>query len=75
MISFYTVRWETYTVAFWIVLDVHEITVLFFLFYPNCWLCATLLWLDIHFSWRAVPNLSATDLVRITLVSEVGFQW
>ena len=54
--------------------DVLEITVLFFLFHPNCWLCVSLLWPDIHFSWRAAPNLSATDLVRITLVSEVGFQ-
>lgn len=60
--------------AFWIEFDVLEIAVLFFLFYPNCWLRVSLLWPDIHFSWRVAPNLSATDLVRITLVSEVGFQ-
>lgn len=54
-----------------IVFDVLEITVLFFLFYPHYWLCVSLPWLDIHFSWRAAPNLCATDLVWITL----GQKW
>lgn len=54
-----------------IVFDVLEITVLFFLFYPNYWLRVSLLWLGIHFFWQAVPNLSATDLVGIIL----GQKW
>lgn len=57
--------------AFLIAFDVLKITVLFFLFYPNYWLCVSLLWLDMHFSWRAAPNRSATDLVWITL----GQKW
>lgn len=54
--------------------DVLEITVLFFFYNFIPTVGSAFLWLDIHFSWRAVPNLSATDLVRITVVSEAGFQ-
>lgn len=51
-----------------------KIAALFFLFHPNCWLFGSLLWPSIHFSWQTTPNQSATDLVQIRLVSEVGFQ-
>lgn len=70
-----TVRWRH---SQWQFGPGFEITVLLLFFFlysiPNCWLWDSLLWPGVHFSWRAPPNLSATDLVRITPVSGVGFQ-
>lgn len=74
-----TVRWRHSQWQFGPGFDELEITVLLLFFFflysiPNCWLWDSLLWPGVHFSWRAPPNLSATDLVRITPVSGVGFQ-
>lgn len=75
----YHCKVETLTVAVWTGIWWawnYSIIIIFFFLYsiPNCWLWDSLLWPGVHFSWRAPPNLSATDLVRITPVSGVGFQ-
>lgn len=71
----YSTRWEISTVAVWITSEVHEICcIIFFSILSKSLALWVFALAGYHFSWQTSPNQSATDLVQITLVSEVGFQ-